>query len=86
MRELSQEYALLPTTSDVGQVSVEYALMMMGDRSHRELHVHPACRDVGEAICKAILLEHKLQIDLVVDTDLGVHEWFVLQTAGSPGA
>lgn len=82
-RDHKQEYARLPTDSDVGQVPVEYALMMMGDRSHRELHVSPACHFIGEQICKALLLENNLQVDLVVDTELGPREWFVLQSAGS---
>lgn len=86
-RDYKQEYARLPTDSDVGVVAVEYALMMMGDRSHRELHVSPACAEVGEKICKQLLIDYgsKIQLDLVVDTELGTHEWFVLQTAGSAG-
>jgi hypothetical protein len=80
---LKQEYARLPTTSDVSVASVEWALGLK-DR-HRELHVSPSCEDIGHLIAKAFLEERGMQIDLIVDTELSDHEWLVLETIGSPG-
>jgi hypothetical protein len=80
---MKQEYARLPTDSDVSVASVEWALGRKN--KHKELHVSPACEDIGHEIVKAFMSERNLQIDLVVDTELCPHEWFLVEAIGSPG-
>jgi hypothetical protein len=80
---MKQQYALLPIDSNVSMSSVDWALGRKN--KHKELHVSPACEDIGHLIVKAFMVERNLQIDLVVDTELRPEEWFLVEAIGSPG-
>jgi hypothetical protein len=80
---MKQEYGRLSTDADLSLVSLQWA---MGDpKKHRELHVSPTCEAIAEEVCIRALMEMGIQIDRVVDDELGPHEWFLLETIGSPG-